>query len=174
MYQPFQTPAFLSYRGIVQDVIPLRTPDSFDGCSKMIRIETAEGGTIHWILRPDTYLSSRVPIEPGMELVGFYDSSLPVPLIYPPQFQAVALAFPEKGQQISLGYFDRLLRAEDNSLQLILGPDTTILTENGQPFHGSLKSHPLLVFYRRTTRSIPPQTSPEKIIVLCSCSAPAL
>ena len=168
MYYPFQTPDFLSYRGIVQDISPVNYMSSSGGCYEMVSIQTTDQGIINFILSPDTYLSERMPITPGMEIVGFYDSSLPVPLIYPPQFQAVVLAFPEPYQQVYLGYFDNNLLAKDGSLQLNLSPDTEIMTENGQIFQGTLENRMLLVFYSITTRSIPPQTPPEKIIVMCS------
>lgn len=168
MYYPFQTPDFLSYRGIVQELVPVNYNASSGGCYEMVSLQTEDQGIINFILGPDTYLSSRIPIEPGMELVGFYDSSLPVPLIYPPQFQAVILAFPEENQQVYVGYFDHRLQARDGSLRLNPGPNTEIFTENGQIFQGALGNRLLLVFYSITTRSIPPQTPPEKIIVMCS------
>lgn len=159
---------FISVRGVVTEINPITYISSPCGCNKMITMNTEEQGIVNFILGPDTYLSERIPIEVGMELVGFYDSSLPVPLIYPPQFQASAFAFPSSNQQVYLGRFNNNLLARDRSLQLHIGPNTAIFTENGQIFQGNLKNQLLLVFYRMTTRSIPPQTTPEKIIVLCS------
>lgn len=159
---------FLSCRGIVTEVNPIHYISTPSGCYKMITIDTEEQGIVNFILSPNTYLSERIPIEVGMELIGFYDGSLPVPLIYPPQFQAVVFAFPKENQQVFLGHFQNNLLSSDRSLKLNVGPNTEILTDNGQYFQGRLQNQLLLVFYSMTTRSLPPQTTPEKIIVMCS------
>lgn len=161
-------PEFLSSRGVVTEVAPVTYMSSPGGCYRMITLDTEEQGTVNFILSPDTYLSERIPVEVGMELVGFYDASLPVPLIYPPQFQATVLAFPRQNQQVYLGRFNNNLLARDRSLQLRVSPNTQIFTDNGQIFQGNLRNQLLLVFYSVTTRSIPPQTTPERIIVMCS------
>ncbi len=161
-------PEFLSYQGVVIEVSPISYMSSPRGCYKMITIDTGEQGIVNFILTPETYLSERIPIEVGMELIGFYDTSLPAPLIYPPQFQATALVFAGENQQVYLGRFNNNLLARDRSLQLNIGSNTQIFTENGQMFESNLRNHLLLVFYGATTRSIPPQTTPERIIVLCS------
>ncbi|MDY3022040.1 MAG: hypothetical protein SOS50_07710 [Oliverpabstia sp.] len=66
-----------------------------------------------------------------------------------------------------LNYFDRNLLAGDGSLQLNIGRNTEITTLNGQSFPCSPGNRSLLVYYTATTRSIPPQTTPQRIIVLC-------
>ena len=58
--------------------------------------------------------------------------------------------------------------ASDGSLQLNIAGGTVIKTLNGQNITCNLGGHMLLVYYTVTTRSIPPQTTPRKIIVLCS------
>jgi len=42
-----------------------------------------------------------------------------------------------------------------------------VVTTNNQTFMGNPGNHTLVVLYSQTTRSIPAQTTPEKIIVLC-------
>lgn len=66
-----------------------------------------------------------------------------------------------------LGRFGRNLVAEDGSLQLNIAGNTVVRTANGQSFHCNLNGHVLLVYYTVTTRSIPPQTTPSKVIVFC-------
>ena len=66
-----------------------------------------------------------------------------------------------------LNRFDRNLTAEDNSLQLNVARNTNIETINGQNTGCNLGNQTLLVYYTATTRSIPPQTTPRRIVVLC-------
>src|SRR5699024_4881787 len=97
----------------------------------------------------------------------FYDGSRPVPLIYPPRYQAQLIAAPDRNGQVMLNFFDRTLTAADGSLKLNVGPRTQVQTINGQRFLCSPGNRTLLVYYTATTRSVPPQTTPQKIVVLC-------
>jgi hypothetical protein len=44
------------------------------------------------ILSDDTFVVDTMRLMPGMRVAAFYDNTLPVPLIYPPQYQAVLIA----------------------------------------------------------------------------------
>ena len=68
---------------------------------------------------------------------------------------------------VFLGYFNNLLMSSDQSLKLNLAPTTQVMTTNNQTYMGNPGNHTLVVLYSQTTRSIPAQTTPEKIIVLC-------
>ena len=56
---------------------------------------------------------------------------------------------------------------EQYLLQLNIANQTNITTTNGQPFHCPLGNRVLIVFYTNTTRSTPPQTTPNRVIVFC-------
>ncbi len=56
----------------------------------------------------------------------------------------------------------------DNTLRLNISPMTNILTVNGQRFTCSPRNMELLVYYTTSTFSIPAQTTPQKIIVMCT------
>ena len=72
--------------GTVQRIQPI----SEDCCRQMITIQNAEG--VHnFIISPETYVIDMIRIRPGMTVTAFYDANLPVPLIYPPQYQAVII-----------------------------------------------------------------------------------
>ena len=43
-------------------------------------------------------------------------------------------------------------------------------SENGQIFTGRLANQLLLVLYTATTRSLPPQTTPDEVVVFCPVS----
>ena len=137
-----------------------------DCCNQMIALRT-EDGVVNFFITSDTQVINSRMLRRGMRIAAFYDSTLPVPLIFPPQYQAVMITVLGRNEQIELNYFVGNLIAADNSLQLNVGRNTVVRTINGQMFTCSLGDRMLLVYYSATTRSIPPQTTPEKIIVLC-------
>lgn len=139
----------------------------YGGCSRMITVEDENGGITNFFITPDTYVAGFETLYEGMPVTVFYNGNLPAPLIYPPQFIAAVVVPTVEGQTAAVGYFDHSLLAADQSLQLNFSPQTEVLTSNNQTFLGNPGGHVLLVLYSWTTRSIPPQTSPEKIIVLC-------
>ena len=102
-----------------------------------------------------------------MNVTAFYDASLPVPLIFPPQYQAVIIGRKSPNETIYAGFFNNNLVSEDNSLKLNLSRSTEVLTSNGQRFNCNPGGQLLIVYYTTTTRSIPPQTTPRRIIVMC-------
>lgn len=138
-----------------------------DCCSQMVSLRT-NMGIVNFRVNSQTLIIDNRQLRRGMEIVAYYDSNLPVPLIFPPQYHAQIVAVPGRNQQVMLNYFDRNLLAADRSLQLSIGSGTEIRTVNGQNFGCPPSDQWLLVFYSVTTRSIPPQTTPGRIVVLCS------
>ena len=138
-----------------------------DCCSQMVSLRT-ENGIVNFAVDMDTVIIDSRQLRQGMRVAAFYDSNLPVPLIFPPQYRAQIVTVLGRNEQVMLNYFDENLTATDGSLQLNVGPGTVIKTINGQNITCNLGEHILLVYYTVTTRSIPSQTTPRKIIVLCS------
>lgn len=135
-------------------------------CEQQVTIRNNQG--IHnFIISPDTYVIDELRLRPGMTVAAFYDASLPVPLIFPPRYQAVIIGRRNPRETIFAGFFDDTLTAEDNALQLNIDSSTTVVTSNGQRFTCRPANQLLVVYYTITTRSIPPQTTPRKIIVVC-------
>lgn len=137
-----------------------------DCCSQMLSLRTEEG-IVNFSIDMDTVIIDSRQLRQGMRIAAFYDSDLPVPLIFPPQYRAQLLAVLGRHEQIMLNYFDSELTAADGALQINIAGGTVIRTLNGQNITCSLGDHTLIVYYTTTTRSIPPQTTPRKIIVLC-------
>ena len=138
-----------------------------DCCSHMVSLRT-ENGIVNFAVDMDTVIIDSRQLRQGMRVAAFYDGNLPVPLIFPPQYRAQIVTVLGRNEQVMLNYFDENLTATDGSLQLNVGPGTVIKTINGQNITCNLGEHILLVYYTVTTRSIPPQTTPRRIIVLCS------
>lgn len=137
-----------------------------DCCSQMLSLRT-ENGIVNFAVDMNTVIIDSRQLRQGMRVAAFYDRNLPVPLIFPPQYRAQIVTVLGRNEQIMLNYFDSALTAADGSLQLNIAAGTVIKTINGQNITCNLGEHMLLVYYTVTTRSIPPQTTPGKIIVFC-------
>lgn len=137
-----------------------------DCCSQMMSVRT-ETGIINFIIRAETLVIDSRQLRSGMQVAAFYDSSLPVPMIFPPQYQAQIVTVIGRNENVMLNFFDRNLVASDGSLRLNLSRNTIIKTVNGQSVTCNLGNRFLLVYYTITTASIPPQTTPRKIILFC-------
>lgn len=137
-----------------------------DCCTQMIALRTGNG-IVNMMVDPQTMIVDNRQLRPGMEVTAFYDGSLPVPLIFPPQYRAQIIAVRSRNEQVMLNFFGRSLLAQDRSLQLNIDRNTDIKTANGQNFSCRPENQVLLVFYTATTRSVPPQTTLRRIIVLC-------
>lgn len=108
-----------------------------------------------------------VRLRPGMRIAAFYDANLPTPAVYPPQYRAELVTSLRRNQQVKLDYFDDSLTSTDNTLRLNIGPTTNVENVNGQQYTCSPENSELLVYYTTTTFSIPAQTTPQRVIVLC-------
>lgn len=135
-------------------------------CSQMVSLRTGNG-VVNFIVNEETMVVDNRQLRPGMRVAAFYDRSLPVPLIFPPQYRAQIITVLDRNEQILLNRFNRNLVAVDNSIQLNISANTVVRTENGQNFTCSPGGRVLLVYYTTTTRSLPPQTTPRRIIVMC-------
>lgn len=137
-----------------------------DCCSQMMSLRT-DNGIVNFTITSETRVVDCRPLRLGLRVAAFFDASLPVPLIFPPQYQAQIITVLTRDEQVMLNRFDRNLVAEDNSLQLNIAGNTNMETINGQRVNCNPAGQTLLVYYTNMTRSIPPQTSPRRIVVLC-------
>lgn len=148
--------------GIIQNIS--QTPG--ECCSQRMSL-ISPNGPVNFIISSNTVVIDNTRLRPGMTVTAFFDSSRPVPLIYPPQYQAELVTVSRSEETVIVNFFDRNLTARDNSLRLNVGRSTEVTTLNGQRFHCSPGENFLLVYYSVTTRSIPPQTTPRRVVVLC-------
>lgn len=160
--------AFGSFYGVIISIEDLPAEQGMpSGCTKMMTIQDEEDMIVNFIVTPSTYFVDHEAMEEGYEAVGFYDFNAPVPLIYPPQYRAIVMARLVPGQNVKTDYFSRQLVSSDGTLKLNIAPTTEIYLENGQIFNGPVVNRNLTVIYGPTTRSIPAQTTPYSIIVMC-------
>ncbi|MBZ9685443.1 hypothetical protein G9F72_003635 [Clostridium estertheticum] len=138
-----------------------------NGCYKLMSVDNGNGTLVNFVVSPSTYFVDHVMVAVGDMVTGFYDANAPVPLIFPPQFRAIVMARNTLYQNVKVDYFNSKLISSDNFLKLNIAPDTKIVLENGQAFTQNPANRNLIVIYGATTRSIPAQTTPYEIVVMC-------
>lgn len=161
--------------GTVLEVQWQATTPSLAGCGITLTLQTLDQGIIRMDVNGSAYVLDHHPIKTGDQVTCFYSLLDPVPLIYPPLYRAAVVALTPAGTYATLDVFTNSasgnqLTNSDDTLRLNISPHTRRMLPNGQPFGGSLSGKLLLVIYSATTRSIPAQTTPERIVVFCGGS----
>lgn len=111
----------------------------------------------------------RESIKEGQIVDVYYDKYKPILMIYPAVIppEIVIVHDESKQGQVKVALFDENLVSLDNELKLNIGENTVIMKENGEKLSANdLSGKELIVFYTHSTKSIPAQTTPAKIIVL--------
>lgn len=160
---------FYSFHGTVTTISDFFTSpnDAQAGCYKLFTLENETGQIVNFVVTPDTYFADHATVSVGDRVTGYYDGDAPAILIYPPQYPALVMVKENSYQSVKVDYFNSQLLSSDGQLRLNISPNTTMLLTNGQLFTGNPANRDLIVFYEFVTLSIPAQTTPNKIIVLC-------
>lgn len=140
----------------------------------VIRLESQDKGELDLRVTDITVLSnengviSADKVKKGDAITAYYVEPMIMTLQYPPMVEAsVLVTLPEDGiKNVSVNVFNKNNLANDNSLKLNIGDKTEIVTPDGKAYEGSIEGKVLMVYYTIQTFSLPPQTNPEKIIVL--------
>ena len=168
---PMRENSFGSVTGTIVDMVPARMGNRrANPCMIFATIEDMDGNTVNFVISPATYVVDYETLSVGMMCTFWYRMDAPVPLIYPPQYQAVVVSQEKNGRRIDVSFYNSALVNEEQSLQLNLDGSVDVRTTNNQYYQGNPANHNLVVFYDNTTRSIPAQTTPKKIVVLCDQS----
>ncbi|MCL2407549.1 MAG: copper amine oxidase N-terminal domain-containing protein [Defluviitaleaceae bacterium] len=169
-------PAFSSFSGTVEAVQAIsRTPAGHAVTPGTLRITiiNENGGRAIFITTPDAFLADGVNLTVGASLTGWFDTNAPTNRAYPPTYDAIAFTLYAEGPPfVKFDRFDENLLSFDGQLKLNVSEDTPIILQDGTEFQlfgqtveEALANRKLLVFYSITTRSIPPQTPPDLIVV---------
>ncbi len=159
---------FAAVRGTIVDMVPMRMGNMrADGCMIFVTVEDMDGNTVNFIMSPATFVVDWETLSVGMMCTFWYRTDAPAPLIYPPQYSAVVVAQEKNGRMIDVGYYNNSMINEMQTLQLNIDGAVDIRTTNNQYFQGSPANHNLVVIYENSTRSIPAQTTPKLVVVLC-------
>ena len=160
---------FYSFHGTVTMISDFFTGQNGEGegCYKLISVENGVGTIVNFVVSPATYFVDHVMVTVGDLVTGYYDGDAPALLIYPPQYQALVMVKDSGNQNVKVDYFNSQLVSSDGRLQLNISPFTKVLLTNGQSFSRNPANRDLIVIYGPATKSIPAQTTPYRIIVLC-------
>ncbi len=159
---------FSSYYGVVKDINDFWTEnDEVSGCYKLMSIQNNDGSIVNFVISPFTYFVEHAMVSEGDIVTAYYNADAPVPLIYPMQLQAIVIAKDMPNINVKVDYFDSQLVSSDGSLKINPSLQTEVVLINGQAFLQSPENHNLIVIYGPSTRSIPAQTIPYKIVVMC-------
>ena len=154
---------FNSFTGVVKKITDR---EGIKG-SKMIYVINEEGLEANIIVSDDTYIVNNAEIVTGAVITGFYEANAPMLMIYPAQYNAKVVAVQSQAENVKVDMFGKDLVSADNTLKLNIAPSTEIILENDQTFTQNPSNRYLIVIYGPTTRSIPAQTVPYKIVVMC-------
>jgi len=158
---------FYSFQGIVTSIQDFNIGQNGEGCYKLFTVENETGSVVNFVVTPTTYFVDHVIVAIGDRITGYYDGDAPVPLIYPPQYRALIMVKDSPFQNVKVDFFNQQFMSKDGQLKLNFSSYTQVLLTNGQPFSRNPANRDLIVIYGPSTKSIPAQTTPYRIIVLC-------
>ena len=165
---PFRRNRFGSVTGTIVDMVPTRIGNRrANGCMIFVTLEDKDGNTVNFVMTPSTYVVDFETLSVGMMCTFWYAADAPMALIYPPQYNAVVAAQEKNGRMIDVSYYNMTMVNEEQTLQLNMDGSVDVRTTNNQYFQGSPANHNLVVIYDNSTRSIPAQTTPRLVVVLC-------
>ncbi|MDF2890354.1 MAG: copper amine oxidase family protein [Clostridia bacterium] len=153
---------FGSFAGKVKEIANFEAVEG----SKILLLEDQEGNIANIIISKDTYILNNAEIAVGSEITGYYDANAPMIMIYPAQYNAEVVVVRNDEQNVKVDRFNKDLVSSDNWLKLNVSDATEILLQDDTAFEGQLTNRKLVVVYGVTTKSIPAQTTPSKIVVL--------
>ena len=101
----------------------------------------------------------------------FTSSYSAAPMIMPPQYQAdvIIINIDDAASTVNVDTYvaeGETLVSVSNSLVLNMAETTKVVDKEDKEIEGILENSDLIVFYSMSTRSIPPQTTPEKVVVI--------
>lgn len=150
-----------SFTGTVKEINHKRIEGT-----KFVSLENEEGEPANIIISDDTYILDDAEIIEGATITAYYDATKPMIMIYPPQYSAEVVVVESEDENVKFDIFDEDLVSSDNFLKLNVSDETKITLQDGTDYEGELANKKLVVIYDISTKSIPAQTTPSKIIVI--------
>src|SRR5699024_6688003 len=157
----------MAFNGDVIQIEEMRSQEYGEGCVKMVSLQNEEGMQVNYVFSSSTYVLNQAMLVVGDRVPGYYDANAPAIMMYPPQYPALVMIKERADHNVKVSYFNRHLVSQDNQLKLNMSPNTPMFTANGQAYNGSPINRDLIVVYGAATKSIPAQTTPYYIVVLC-------
>ena len=164
-------PQFIAFTGVITDIIDYVSPNGGESDNvKLVHTKADDKNVVVFVVNEETYMVTESELKVGEKITGFYDALGIAPMIYPPQHTAavIAVELPDT-HSVTVDRFDEELTSYGETLKLNIGDKTEIIYQDGTKFEGDiseLTDRKLVVVYDITTRSIPAQTTPIKVVVL--------
>lgn len=165
---PVKRSRFGFVTGTIVDIVPARMGNRrADGCMLYIMLEDTDGNNVDFVVTPATYVVDFETLSVGMMCTFWYAADAPMPLIYPPRYNAVVAARVKTERMVDVDHYNMSMVNEGQTLKLNMDGSVNVRTTNNQYFQGNPAGHNLVVIYENSTRSIPAQTTPKLVVVLC-------
>ena len=172
---PVETASYISV-----DVTVVKTDSDVDGIIKTttdVNNKDDQNNTVNLKITDDTLVYDNLgnkkalsDLTDGTKITVFTGSYEPTPLILPVQYTANVIII--NGDQEGNVNADTYLADEEgytnaaNTLKIAAADDTKIVDKDEKEYKGDLDKNDLIVFYGVSTKSIPAQTTPTKVVVL--------
>lgn len=172
---PVETASYISV-----DVTVVKTDSDVDGIIKTttdVNNKDDQNNTVNLKITDDTLVydnwgnkKALSDLTAGSKITVFTGSYEPTPLILPVQYTANVIII--NGDKEGNVNADTYLADEEgytnvaNTLKIAAADDTKIVDKNEKEYKGDLDKNDLIVFYGVSTKSIPAQTTPTKVVVL--------
>lgn len=172
---PVETASYISV-----DVTVVKTDSDVDGIIKTttdVNNKDDQNNTVNLKITDDTLVYDNLgnkkalsDLTDGTKITVFTGSYEPTPLILPVQYTANVIII--NGDQEGNVNVDTYLADEEgytnvaNTLNIAAADDTKIVDKDEKEYKGDLNKNDLIVFYGASTKSIPAQTTPTKVVVL--------
>lgn len=172
---PVETASYISV-----DVTVVKTDSDVDGIIKTttdVNNKDDQNNTVNLKITDDTLVYDNLgnkkalsDLTDGSKITVFTGSYEPTPLILPVQYTANIIII--NGDKEGNVNADTYLADEEgytnaaNTLNIAAADDTKIVDKNEKEYKGDLDKNDLIVFYGASTKSIPAQTTPTKVVVL--------
>lgn len=172
---PVETASYISV-----DVTVVKTDIDVDGIIKTttdVNNKDDQNNTVNLKITDDTLVYDNLgnkkalsDLTDGSKITVFTGSYEPTPLILPVQYTAnVIIINGDKEGNVNV---DTYLADEEgytnaaNNLNIAAADDTKIVDKDEKEYKGDINKNDLIVFYDVSTKSIPAQTTPTKVVVL--------
>ena len=172
---PVETASYISV-----DVTVVKTDIDVDGIIKTttdVNNKDDQNNTVNLKITDDTLVYDNLgnkkalsDLTDGSKITVFTGSYEPTPLILPVQYTAnIIIINGDKEGNVNV---DTYLADEEgytnaaNNLNIAAADDTKIVDKDEKEYKGDLDKNDLIVFYGASTKSIPAQTTPTKVVVL--------
>lgn len=172
---PVETASYISV-----DVTVVKTDSDVDGIIKTttdVNNKDDQNNTVNLKITDDTLVYDNLgnkkalsDLTDGSKITVFTGSYEPTPLILPVQYTANVIII--NGDKEGNVNADTYLADEEgytnaaNTLKIVAADDTKIVDKDEKEYKGDLDKNDLIVFYSVSTKSIPAQTTPTKVVVL--------